>query len=328
MSEGHELTIDACPQCRSAVFEGERFCEACGFKLAADVPEPEDPRAAGRETPAVLPENRQRIHLEEGSAAAVTDRGWRRQRNEDAVALAAVGDRAAVAVCDGVASTSNAHRAAQAAAAAAIRGLDYALHAPRWPARRELHDLFAESFEAAQRAVEAATDDRDRAGDLSPSTTLVVALTAPGQVLVGNVGDSRAYWLSQSALDRRLLTVDDSWAQDRIAEGVEPQEALAHPEAHAITRWIGVDAESTEPRITDFEVTEPGLLIVCTDGLWNYFEEPAKLAELVAAAGDRSPSGIARWLADAALDAGGQDNITVAVVPVGPASSPAAPSKE
>ncbi len=284
-------------------------------------------RRAGRQ-PAVFPENRQRIHLEEGSAAAVTDRGWRRQRNEDAVALAAVGDRSAVAVCDGVASTSNAHRAAQAAAAAAIRGLDYALHAPRWPARRELHDLFAESFEAAQRAVEAATDDRDRAGDLSPSTTLVVALTAPGQVLVGNVGDSRAYWLSQSALDRRLLTVDDSWAQDRIAEGVEPQEALAHPEAHAITRWIGVDAESTEPRITDFEVTEPGLLIVCTDGLWNYFEEPAKLAELVAAAGDRSPSGIARWLADAALDAGGQDNITVAVVPVGPASSPAAPSKE
>jgi serine/threonine protein phosphatase PrpC len=328
VSEGPELTIDACPECRSAVFEGERFCEACGYKLATDVLEPEDPKESGREEPAVSPENKQRIDLEEGSVAAVTDRGWRRQRNEDAVTLAAVGDRSAVAVCDGVASTSNAHRAAQAAGAAAIRALDYALQAPGWPARRELHDLFGEAFEAAQRAVEAATEDRDRTGDLSPSTTLVVALAAPGQVLVGNVGDSRAYWLSESALDRRLLTVDDSWAQDRIAEGVEPQEAFAHPEAHAITRWIGADAESTEPRITDFEVTEPGLLVVCTDGLWNYFEEPAKLAELVAAADDLSPSGIAHYLADAALDAGGQDNITVAVVPVGPAHTPDAPSKE
>ena len=45
VSEGPEITIDACPECRSAVFEGERFCEACGYKLAADVPEPEDPKA-------------------------------------------------------------------------------------------------------------------------------------------------------------------------------------------------------------------------------------------------------------------------------------------
>ena len=131
MSEGPEITIDACPECRAAVFDGERFCEACGYKLAADVAEPEDPKAAGWEEPAVSPENKQRIHLEMGSVAAVTDRGWRRQRNEDAVTLAAVGDRSAVAVCDGVASTSNAHRAAQAAAAAAIRALDYALAGTR-----------------------------------------------------------------------------------------------------------------------------------------------------------------------------------------------------
>jgi PPM family protein phosphatase len=276
----------------------------------------------------VSPENVQRIHLEEGHVAAVTDRGWRRLRNEDAVELAAAGDRSAVAVCDGVASTANAHRAAQAAAGAAIRGLAYALQAPTWPTRRELHDLVTEAFEEAQRAVAAVTDDEVRTGDLSPSTTLVVALAAPGQVLVGNVGDSRAYWLGGSAPDRRLLTVDDSVAQDRIAEGVAADEAFDHPEAHAITRWIGVDAESTEPRITDFEVTEPGLLVVCTDGLWNYFEDPEKLAELVGAADDPSPAGVARRLAEAALEAGGQDNITVAVIPVGPALTPAAPTEE
>jgi PPM family protein phosphatase len=327
VSEGPHLTVDACPACRSTVFEGERFCEACGHRLTADSSGTGDPWAPEPSESLGL-ENTQRVRLDEGLAAAITDRGWRRQRNEDAVALAAAGDRSAVAVCDGVASTSNAYRAAQAAAEAAIGGLEYALQAPRWPARRELHDLLSEAFEEAQRAVAAVTEDWERTSDLSPSTTLVVALAAPGQVLVANVGDSRAYWLSQSELDRRLLTVDDTWAQDRMAEGMEPEEALEHPEAQAITRWIGADTESSEPRITDFAVSEPGLLVVCTDGLWNYFEEPTTLAELVAAAGDPSPPAIARWLADAALDAGGQDNITVAVVPVGPAGTPAAPSEE
>ncbi len=328
MSEGPHLTVDACPACRSAVFEGERFCEACGYKLTADSSGVGDPWAPDGAEPTLGLEIRQRVGLDEGLAAAITDRGWRRQRNEDAVALAVAGDRSAVAVCDGVASTSNAYRAAQAAATAAIRGLDHALQSPRWPTRRELHDLLGEAFEEAQRAVAAVTEDWERTSDLSPSTTLVVALAAPGQILVANVGDSRAYWLGESELDRRLLTVDDTWAQDRMAEGMGAQEALGHPEAQAITRWIGADTESSQPRITDVAVTEPGLLVVCTDGLWNYFEEPGTLAGLVAAAGDSSPAGIARWLTDAALDAGGQDNITVAVVPVGPAETPAAPSEE
>jgi PPM family protein phosphatase len=195
VSEGPHLTVDACPACRSTVFEGERFCEACGHRLTADSSGTGDPWAPEPSESLGL-ENTQRVRLDEGLAAAITDRGWRRQRNEDAVALAAAGDRSAVAVCDGVASTSNAYRAAQAAAEAAIGGLEYALQAPRWPARRELHDLLSEAFEEAQRAVAAVTEDWERTSDLSPSTTLVVALAAPGQVLVANVGDSRAYWLS------------------------------------------------------------------------------------------------------------------------------------
>ena len=59
-----------------------------------------------------------------------------------------------------------------------------------------------------------------------------------------------------------------------MAEGASPDEAFAIREAHSITRWIGADAESAEPRITDLDVAEPDCLIVCTDGLWNYFEDP------------------------------------------------------
>jgi PPM family protein phosphatase len=328
VNEEIEATIDCCPKCESAVFEGERYCEVCGTKLRTDPltgePSGDTPGVEG----SVAPEKSQRILLAEGLLAAISDRGWRRERNEDAVALRAVGDRSAVAVCDGVGSTSRAYRAAQAAAAAAIDVLGRATDAPNWPRTHELHDLLNEAFEQAQRVVAVTMDEADRSGELPPSTTMVVALTAPGQIAVGNLGDSRAYWLGRSIGDRRLLTVDDTVAQERMAEGVSPDEAFSLREAHSITRWIGADAESTEPRITDLEVTEAGLLVVCTDGLWNYFEDAESLAQLASTAQASSASGIARRLTDAALDAGGQDNITVAVVPVGPAQTPAAAPEE
>jgi serine/threonine protein phosphatase PrpC len=331
VSEEGELTIDSCPACGSAVFEGERYCEVCGTKLHIDPVVAHDPATALGAEGSVSPEKLQQITLCEGPLAAISDRGWRRERNEDAVALRSAGDRSAVAVCDGVGSTSRAYRAAQAAVANAIDVLGRALDAPSWPSTDALHDLLDEAFEGAQRSVAVAMDEGDRSGELPPSTTMVVALSAPGQIVVGNVGDSRAYWLGESDGDRRLLTVDDTVAQERIAEGASPDEAFALREAHSITRWIGADAESTQPRITDLEVTEPGLLIVCTDGLWNYFEDPESLS-LVVSAGDASrassSSEVARTLTSAALNAGGQDNITVAVIPVGPGRSPAAPTEE
>ena len=98
---------------------------------------------------------------------------------------------------------------------------------------------------------------------------MVAALTAPGAVVVGNIGDSRAYLLSQSVGASRTLTVDDSWAQDRMAEGMASDLAYSHPDADIITRWLGGDADSSTPRVTAVEVSEPVLLVVCSDGFWN-----------------------------------------------------------
>ena len=125
------------------------------------------------------------------------------------------------------------------------------------------------------------------------------------------------------------LTVDDSWALEHIAEGTPPEEAYAHPEANTITRWIGGETDSWAPRLCVFEVDEPGLLVLCTDGLWNHFEDPVVLADLVPT-GMPSPMEVARALADAALEAGGRDNITVAVIPLSPMppNGPARPSQE
>jgi serine/threonine protein phosphatase PrpC len=115
-----------------------------------------------------------------------------------------------------------------------------------------------------------------------------------------------------------VLTVDDSWAQESIAEGAAPEVAYADPDAHIITRWIGGEADSVTPTVVTLDATEPGLLLVCSDGLWNYFEDPQNLLELIPDWAVSAPIEIARRLTDAALVAGGHDNITVVVVPVEP----------
>ena len=314
-----DADVFACQRCGSPVFHDELYCEACGLKVSHG-PEP----SAG--TPASVSADRDTTDL--GSVAGVTDRGRRRQRNEDAMALAVVGDRFLAVVCDGVASTANPDQAAREAATTALSVLEPLLRQTTWTAT-ELEDMLGRAFAEAQRAVMLVPDDEPGGNDLSPSTTMVIGVVAQGRVTVANIGDSRAYWLGATPSTARLLTVDDSWAQESIAEGIAPAVAYAHPEAHTITRWVGGDADSVVPTVVSFDATEVGLLVLCTDGLWNYFEDPLQLGALIPDWATSSPVAIARRLTDAALTAGGHDNVTVVVTPVGLAtSSPGNASKE
>jgi serine/threonine protein phosphatase PrpC len=105
-----------------------------------------------------------------------------------------------------------------------------------------------------------------------------------------------------------------------IAEGALTEaEAEAHPNAHVITAWLGADADEVHPHVHPFVPDGPGTVLVCSDGLWNYLPKPEELAAVLADAGcdpSTAPLDAARTLVRHALDAGGRDNITVAVVPV------------
>jgi serine/threonine protein phosphatase PrpC len=304
----HDVEISPCRVCESPVFDDELFCEACGARLVE----------SAAEALAAVQRASDREELDLGSVAAISDRGLRRHRNEDAMAVATAGGRSVAIVCDGVASTANPDLAAHAAAEEALRCLEPLLHSPDPLDSAEVAELLREAFANAQQAVMRVPDDEPDGNDLSPSTTMVAAVVSPELIVVGNVGDSRAYWLSQA--ECRLLTTDDSWAQDAIAEGMAPALAYAHPDSHAITRWVGADTETPDPTLQVLPVTGPGVVLACTDGLWNYFEDAEELNDLILHDGTPFPAPIetARRLTDAALTAGGQDNVTVAIVPVDP----------
>ena len=277
------------------------YCELCGTKAASE-------RDHFREQPASW-------------VAGVCDRGLRHDRNEDAMALlasATPGEHAVLVVLDGVSRTDDSHLASLAGARAAREVLRTPLpHGLGTPESRRsvVVRAFAQAVEAANDAVAALTPTASTA---PPSATFVAAIVdgsssgGTSAVWYANIGDSRAYWLPDDG-EGQQLSVDDSAAQMQIEAGVPRKQAESGPQAHAITRWLGIDAPDLTPRVGHLVVDRPGWLLVCSDGLWNYASEPAALAALVRAAGPVGPAALALALTDFANASGGQDNITTAL---------------
>jgi serine/threonine protein phosphatase PrpC len=160
---------------------------------------------------------------------------------------------------------------------------------------------------------------------LSPSPascTFVAAVVQEDLLVVGSVGDSRAYWIPDVG-EATVLTLDDSFAQLQIAAGVPRAEAESGPQSHAITRWLGADAPDHKPATATMTLAEPGWLLVCSDGLWNYCSAAQDLAALVHTTSTTSPEAaepltLAEALVSWANAQGGQDNISAALARIQP----------
>ena len=79
------------------------------------------------------------------------------------------------------------------------------------------------------------------------------------------------------------------------------------------------------PVVGGLDVTGPGWLLACSDGLWNYASEPNAIRDQIRAATATDPEGIALELVAFANAAGGHDNITAALARVGPLATPPPP---
>ncbi|GAA1254659.1 hypothetical protein GCM10009665_51620 [Kitasatospora nipponensis] len=345
-----------CPSCNEETESGDVYCSLCGMNLAALVPLPAEPdfglqpptpptpagdaeatgdgcahcatgrpcadgycESCGRAQP------RPRDHIERSleGVAAVSDRGVRHHRNEDSFSVAATslpdGGPAVVAVvCDGVSSATRPDEASQTAAESACEALLTALEHGAAPEPAMRGAILTAAAAVAALAYDGGPPEP---GHNAPACTFVSAVAAAGVVTIGWVGDSRAYWIpdDREGAEPYRLTEDDSWAARIVSAGVMSEaEAYADPRAHAITGWLGADAEEVEPHTAGFTPHVPGVLLVCTDGLWNYAEAATDLADLVRADARTDPLRAARALVSFAVAAGGHDNITVAVLPVLP----------
>jgi serine/threonine protein phosphatase PrpC len=181
---------------------------------------------------------------------------------------------------------------------------------------------------ASEAVLEVSRNAKDvTAPDIAPipspaSCTFVAAVVEHDTLVVGSVGDSRAYWIPDVGA-ASALTLDDSFAQVQITAGVPRREAESGPQSHAITRWLGADAPDHKPTTATMTLAEPGWLLVCSDGLWNYCSPAQDLADLVrktssTAPGAAEPLALAEALVNWAKAQGGQDNISAALARIQP----------
>ena len=145
-------------------------------------------------------------------------------------------------------------------------------------------------------------------------TTLTIAGLLGDELIIGHVGDSRAYLFRDGRLIQ--LTSDHTLAQRLIDAGVaKPNDAVARSMRHVLTAALGSLGEDVPPEVHRRKLVGGDQLLLCTDGLTDCVSD----AEISSVFSEVRP---ARWvcqtLIDLALSAGGSDNITAVVTRVLP----------
>lgn len=170
--------------------------------------------------------------------------------------------------------------------------------------------------EMLQRSILAADQSINKRMNEDPSsqgmgTTIVVCWVHGHKAHVAWCGDSRCYLFKQEDGLQRLTT-DHSYVQELIDHGeITEEEAFTHPQNNLITRGLGDFQSYPTADIVTFDVEEGDTIMLCSDGLCGYCTDEE--IERSMRANDGDVDDCCKALMKMAMDAGGQDNITVLV---------------
>ena len=141
-------------------------------------------------------------------------------------------------------------------------------------------------------------------------TTIVAALIRDARAVIGHVGDSRAYKVTSEGIT--LLTADHSLVNELVKSGqLSLEEALHHPRRNVLTRAIGTDPQvSIDVQTLDWSAGD--VLLLCSDGLTNMVSEEQMFTAVSSEEMDLEAK--ADYLIQLALDAGGDDNVTLVLL--------------
>ena len=250
----------------------------------------------------------------------LSDIGRARTRNEDSLAL--VPSKGIAVVADGMGGHPGGDVASRIAAVRTAEMLEERL-GPGPFAEQDLsarmRGAMMESVMSAHRAIrKACTEDEDLEGMGTTLTVMALDLDS-NRYALGHVGDSRAYRFRAGELSQ--LTRDDTWVQERVeAEELTPEQARNHPFSHILTQCVGLPDAPT-PHILDGTAQADDVYLLCSDGLVGMLEDEDIAHILLEQLGDASHAegleAAAAALVAAANEAGGYDNVTVALMLAG-----------
>ena len=231
---------------------------------------------------------------------ASTDVGRVRDHNEDGFIIDE--GLALIAVADGMGG----HRGGEVASATALEAF-YANFAENGG----LHDAVVAANDAV---FQRAADDEQLRG--MGTTMTAGVLGEDGTMILGHVGDSRAYLLRDGDLSR--VTTDHSLIEELMAAGeLTAEEAERDPRRSMITRALGLDA-GVDVDLVPIALHDGDRIVICSDGLTTMVSE-SDVQSILESESDAERA--SKALVDAANSAGGVDNTTVVVINVVDADS-------
>lgn len=253
-----------------------------------------------------------RFNIQTGRfAAGGSRRGPKHPENEDSFRLAEPEEASLRAshgnlyvVADGVGG----HAKGEVASSLAVEVLEKAYFgAPTADAVANLVDAIGE---ANSRVHESASMQTGQG--LGMATTVVAAAVLDDQIIVANVGDSRAYVVGDGQI--RQLSHDHSWVQDQLDSGrLTPEEARHNPRRNIITRALGLDHKVEAEVKTETDTGGKTRLVLCSDGVHGVVEDE----ELAGMVEGLEPQAAVEKVLALVEERNGRDDATLVVVEVG-----------
>jgi protein phosphatase len=182
-------------------------------------------------------------------------------------------------------------------------------------ATHSLHrgETMRQAYGAAHARVKEKSETGSEFAGMGTTLTALKVDAEAGTFVLGHVGDSRAYHLSQGILFHR--TTDHTLVRSMVDQGKLPASAERdHPMGHILTRAVGIEGDF-EPQIVKGALTEGDRFLLCSDGLVRVFQDEEIGAWLRELSHDDLESAVEQ-LVDEANRRGAPDNVTVALLVV------------
>lgn len=243
--------------------------------------------------------------IDDVRAVIVTDVGMVRETNEDFARFVRPSQEfEQLGFLGVVADGMGGHQAGEVASALAVQTIIKEYYSKKANRKQNLIKAMDKANTVVLKTSKANSENKGM------GTTCTAAVVFNNQIILGHIGDSRLYLYQNDLLTQ--CSTDHTYVQELINQNIiSEEEAETHPQRNVLTKVMGTRPEiQPEIKKVDMNFEEGDRLLICSDGLYEYFTKEELEMEL----SDPVLSAVAHRLVDTAKERGGQDNITVMLI--------------
>jgi serine/threonine protein phosphatase PrpC len=230
--------------------------------------------------------------------------GLRRLRNEDAIYCDPLHRYALL--CDGMGGHMAGSLASHSAIGYMASYLDENLPGLLRQDQAAVFECIQEGVRLSSEHLREIASVNSQAVDLG--TTLALLLKIETNMYVCHIGDSRAFLYRDPFLYQ--LTFDHTLYNDQLLAGISPSEARRSPMAHALTQSLGQNAINSLGNVTKLKTQPNDIFMIASDGLYGKVQGKW-MESLCSQADKKTPHKLTLSLCGLALEAGGEDNVSL-----------------